>query len=43
MKHPGTYNANPLSAAAGVATLKRIATGEPCARPTPPASACATS
>jgi glutamate-1-semialdehyde 2,1-aminomutase len=30
MKHPGTYNANPLSAAAGVATLKRIATGEPC-------------
>ena len=30
MKHPGTYNANPLSASAGVATLKRIATGEPC-------------
>ena len=30
MKHPGTYNANPLSAAAGVATLKRVATGEPC-------------
>ncbi|MBA4188582.1 MAG: aspartate aminotransferase family protein [Planctomycetaceae bacterium] len=30
MKHPGTYNANPLSAAAGVAVLKRIATGEPC-------------
>jgi glutamate-1-semialdehyde 2,1-aminomutase len=30
MKHPGTYNANPLSAAAGVATLKRIATGEAC-------------
>ena len=30
MKHPGTYNANPLSAAAGVATLKQIATGEPC-------------
>jgi glutamate-1-semialdehyde 2,1-aminomutase len=29
MKHPGTYNANPLSAAAGVATLKQIATGEP--------------
>jgi glutamate-1-semialdehyde 2,1-aminomutase len=29
MKHPGTYNANPLSASAGVATLKRIATGEP--------------
>ena len=32
MKHPGTYNANPLSASAGVATLKRIATGEPCRR-----------
>jgi glutamate-1-semialdehyde 2,1-aminomutase len=32
MKHPGTYNANPLSAAAGVATLTRVATGEPCAR-----------
>lgn len=30
MKHPGTYNANPLSASAGVATLKRILTGEPC-------------
>ncbi len=29
MQHPGTYNANPLSAAAGIATLKRIATGEP--------------
>ena len=29
MRHPGTYNANPLSAAAGVATLARIATGEP--------------
>ena len=27
MKHPGTYNANPLSASAGVATLKRIAAG----------------
>ena len=30
MKHPGTFNANPLSAAAGVATLKRVASGEPC-------------
>lgn len=30
MKHPGTYNANPLSAAAGVAALKHVATGEPC-------------
>lgn len=29
MKHPGTFNANPLSAAAGVATLKIVATGEP--------------
>src|SRR3954468_9964828 len=30
MKHPGTYNANPLSAAAGVTALKRVATGDPC-------------
>jgi glutamate-1-semialdehyde 2,1-aminomutase len=30
MKHPGTFNANPLSAAAGVACLKQVATGEPC-------------
>jgi glutamate-1-semialdehyde 2,1-aminomutase len=30
MRHPGTYNANPLSAAAGVACLKQIRTGEPC-------------
>jgi glutamate-1-semialdehyde 2,1-aminomutase len=30
MKHPGTFNANPLSAAAGVATLKLVATGQPC-------------
>jgi len=30
MKHPGTYNANPLSAAAGVAALKIVETGEPC-------------
>jgi glutamate-1-semialdehyde 2,1-aminomutase len=30
MKHPGTYNANPLSAAAGVTALNRVATGEPC-------------
>jgi glutamate-1-semialdehyde 2,1-aminomutase len=29
MRHPGTYNGNPLSASAGVTTLKRIATGEP--------------
>lgn len=27
--HPGTFNANPLSAAAGIATLKILATGEP--------------
>lgn len=30
MRHPGTYNANPLSAAAGIAALKLVATGEPC-------------
>lgn len=30
MKHPGTFNANPLSAAAGVATLRLVANGEPC-------------
>jgi glutamate-1-semialdehyde 2,1-aminomutase len=30
MKHPGTFNGNPLSAAAGVATLERVAGGEPC-------------
>jgi glutamate-1-semialdehyde 2,1-aminomutase len=30
MKHPGTFNANPLSAAAGIATLRQVATGEPC-------------
>ncbi len=30
MKHPGTFNANPLSAAAGIATLQHIATGLPC-------------
>ncbi len=29
MRHPGTYNGNPLSAAAGVATLGEVATGEP--------------
>lgn len=31
IRHQGTYNANPLSAAAGVAALKLVATGEPCA------------
>jgi glutamate-1-semialdehyde 2,1-aminomutase len=31
MNHPGTFNANPLSAAAGITTLRRVATGEPCA------------
>jgi glutamate-1-semialdehyde 2,1-aminomutase len=30
MKHPGTYNANPLSAAAGTAALQIVATGERC-------------
>src|SRR5262245_57794070 len=32
MKHPGTFNANPLSAAAGSATLKLVASGAPCRR-----------
>jgi glutamate-1-semialdehyde 2,1-aminomutase len=32
MKHPGTFNANPLSAAAGAAALRLVATGEPCRR-----------
>jgi glutamate-1-semialdehyde 2,1-aminomutase len=32
MKHPGTFNANPLSAAAGVATLRLVANGEFCQR-----------
>jgi glutamate-1-semialdehyde 2,1-aminomutase len=32
MRHPGTFNANPLSASAGIATLERVATGEPCRR-----------
>lgn len=30
MKHPGTYNGNPLSAAAGCAALALVANGEPC-------------
>jgi glutamate-1-semialdehyde 2,1-aminomutase len=30
MKHPGTFNANPLSAAAGATTLRLVAGGEPC-------------
>jgi glutamate-1-semialdehyde 2,1-aminomutase len=30
MKHPGTFNANPLSASAGVAALQLVADGEPC-------------
>ncbi len=30
MKHPGTFNANPLSAAASVAALQLVSTGEPC-------------
>jgi glutamate-1-semialdehyde 2,1-aminomutase len=29
MHHPGTYNANPVSAAAGIAALKIVRTGEP--------------
>jgi glutamate-1-semialdehyde 2,1-aminomutase len=30
MRHPGTFNANPLSAAAGTAALQIVADGEPC-------------
>jgi glutamate-1-semialdehyde 2,1-aminomutase len=30
MNHPGTFNANPLSAAAGTTALKRVATRAPC-------------
>lgn len=29
MRHPGTYNGNPVCAAAGVTALKRVATGQP--------------
>jgi glutamate-1-semialdehyde 2,1-aminomutase len=32
MKHPGTFNANPLSAAAGVAALRVVSSGDPCRR-----------
>jgi glutamate-1-semialdehyde 2,1-aminomutase len=31
ISHPGTFNANPLSAAAGIACLSRVATGQPTA------------
>jgi glutamate-1-semialdehyde 2,1-aminomutase len=34
IRHYGTYNANPLSAAAGCAMLELVATGEPCATAT---------
>jgi glutamate-1-semialdehyde 2,1-aminomutase len=34
MKHPGTFNANPLSAAAGCATLEIVSTGEACKQAT---------
>ena len=34
MKHPGTFNANPLSASAGIAALQIVSTGEPCRRAT---------
>ena len=30
MKHPGTYNGNPLSAAAGITALREIQKGNPC-------------
>jgi glutamate-1-semialdehyde 2,1-aminomutase len=32
MKHPGTFNANPLSAAAGSTALRIVSSGEPCRR-----------
>jgi glutamate-1-semialdehyde 2,1-aminomutase len=32
MRHPGTFNANPLSAAAGATTLRLVANGEACRR-----------
>jgi len=34
MKHPGTFNANPLSAAAGTTTLRLVADGAPCRQAT---------
>ncbi len=34
MKHPGTYNGNPLSAAAGIEMLRHVATSEPCRQAT---------
>ena len=30
MPHPGTFNANPLSSAAGITTLRIVQSGEPC-------------
>jgi glutamate-1-semialdehyde 2,1-aminomutase len=30
IRHPGTFNANPLSASAGITTLKMVAEGSPC-------------
>jgi glutamate-1-semialdehyde 2,1-aminomutase len=32
MSHPGTFNANPLSASAGIATLQIVAEGQACSR-----------
>jgi len=32
MKHPGTFNGNPLSAAAGATALEIVSTGQPCER-----------
>ena len=40
MQHPGTYNGNPLSAAAGCGGLEIVATGEPCERPSGSRSNC---
>src|SRR4029453_914711 len=36
--HQGTYNANPLSAAAAVAALEIVATSDACARANPPSA-----
>ena len=38
MKHPGTFNANPLSAAAGSATLEIVSSGDPNRKANEPAA-----
>jgi glutamate-1-semialdehyde 2,1-aminomutase len=39
IRHQGTYNANPVSAAAGIETLRQIQAGDACARATAAAAA----